>query len=375
MKILLAIRSLDFGGAERQWTLLAKELAKRNDIELHLCTLYGGGRLEYEIVGIPHTCLNKKGRGDLGFLLRYRKLLKEFRPDFIYSFMPEMNCFSVLCAAFLKAKVAFGLRSSGVNLRKLPFASKLYFYAQKFLSPFADVVICNSSDGVEFYKKCGFSAKKLRVVHNGIDTKRFCKKGQGFKKELGIPSDSFVFGISARMNFVKNYPLFAEVVKGFLESLEKEDLEKVAFVSLGKCDNAILKECLKILGNYQNKVLFLGAKNDVERYYPVFDCIVSTSSAESFSNSIAEGMACGCVPLVSNVGESRVIANFNQEDSYHFCFESGDKEMAILGFKELFALRDSKELESLKDKAREHIVNEFSVSKMLDNTLEILRSL
>lgn len=67
-KILLAIRSLDFGGAERQWVLLAKELAKDKSIDLHLCTIYGGGKLELEIQGIPHTCLNKKGHGDFGFL-------------------------------------------------------------------------------------------------------------------------------------------------------------------------------------------------------------------------------------------------------------------------------------------------------------------
>lgn len=104
IKILLAIRSLNFGGAERQWVLLAQELAKRSEVDLRLCTLYGGGRLEYEITGIPHICLHKKGRKDIGFLLRYRKVIKDFRPDCIYAFMPEMNIFSLFVVHFWAQK-------------------------------------------------------------------------------------------------------------------------------------------------------------------------------------------------------------------------------------------------------------------------------
>lgn len=100
IRILLAIRSLNFGGAERQWVLLAKELSKCPEVELRLCTLYAGGRLEYEVVGIPHICLHKKGRKDISFLFAYRKVIKDFRPHCIYAFMPEMNIFSLLCGAF-----------------------------------------------------------------------------------------------------------------------------------------------------------------------------------------------------------------------------------------------------------------------------------
>lgn len=46
------------------------------------------------------------------------------------------------------------------------------------------------------------------VVHNGIDTERFCPSDSStLKQELGIAQDCFVFGISARMNAVKDYPL------------------------------------------------------------------------------------------------------------------------------------------------------------------------
>lgn len=372
-KILLAIRSLDFGGAERQWVLLAKELAKNKSIDLHLCTIYGGGKLEPEIKEISHTCLNKKGRGDFGFLLRYYKLIKTLNPNCIYAFMPEMNLFSLLCGKLQKnkCKVVFGFRSSAINVSKLPFASKLYFYAQKLLSTYADAIICNSKDAINFYKSKGYFMNKAFVVHNGIDTKRFCPKDcSALKKELGIAQDCFIFGISARMNKVKDYPLFAKVAKDFLEGVEEKN--KVVFISLGKTDPKILEHCQTILSPYT--IEFLGAKNAVEDFYPLFDCIVSTSYTESFSNSIAEAMACGCVPIVSDVGESKIIANFKQ-DSYQFSFHPKDSKNALECFKSLYKLKDSTHFATLKQQAREHIIKEFSPEQMVAKTLEILKGL
>lgn len=372
-KILLAIRSLDFGGAERQWVLLAKELAKDKSIDLHLCTIYGGGKLELEIQDIPHTCLNKKGRGDFGFLSRYYKLIKAFNPNCIYAFMPEMNLFSLICGKLYKkeCKIVFGFRSSAINVSKLPFVSKLYFYAQKFLSSYANAIICNSQDAISFYKDKGYSMDRSFVVHNGIDTERFCPSDSStLKQELGIARDCFVFGISARMNAVKDYPLFASVAKEFLENLK--DKNKVAFISLGKTNPEIMEHCKAILAPYAME--FLGAKNSIERYYPLFDCIVSASYTESFSNSIAEGMACGCVPIVSDVGESKIIANFKQ-DSYQFCFNPKDVKGALECFQSLYALKNSSQLLMLKKQAREHIINAFSPKQMLAKTLEVLKGL
>ncbi|WP_297813532.1 glycosyltransferase [uncultured Helicobacter sp.] len=375
IRILLAIRSLNFGGAERQWVLLAKEIAKHPEVELRLCTLYGGGRLEYEITGISHICLHKKGRSDISFLSAYRKVIKDFRPHCIYAFMPEMNIFSLICSAFLGTKVIFGFRSSSIEVNKLSLASKLYFYTQRLLSRFADAIVCNSYDALRFYQSKGYYMKKALVVYNGIDTTRFNRRDiKRFKKELGIAENIFVFGIVARMDKVKDYPLFARVAKEFIEQSKVQGESEVAFIALGKCEEKILKDCLNILGETQHKVLFLGAKNDVEAYYPLFDCILSTSYTESFSNSIAEGMACGCVPIVSDVGESKIIANFGQ-DSYSFFFPPKEEKSALKCLESLYALRNSNQLESLKAQSRAQIVEKFSVDSMVSTTLKILTSL
>lgn len=365
-KILLVIRSLFIGGAERQWVLLARGLAQKQEVDLLLCTLYSGGELVDEIKGIPHFCLHKKGKGDFLFLWRYRKLLKEFQPACIYAFMPDSNLFSLLASSFLKIPVIWGFRSSGIDITKLSLFSKIYFYLQKFLSSKATAIICNSSDAISFYKNIGYHMEKAKIIYNGIDTTKFFPKPSNtLKSSLQIPEDAFIFGIAARMDKVKDYPLLA---KGAREILAKN--QKVFFIAIGKINVEILKECETILGEFKKQFLFLGIQKDTQIFYSLFDCILSTSYTESFSNSIAEAMACECIPLVSDVGESKIIANFGQ--NYPYYFPKKDLESFCKGLNSILILQKDS-LQKLKKQAREHILQNFSAQKMVESTLKELK--
>ena len=369
-KILLAIRSLDLGGAERQFVLLAQALQKQAEVETLVCTLYGGGVLEADLEGIPFICIHKKGKSDFLFLRRYRKVIAEYSPNVIYSFMPDMNLFS-LFASLKQCKIVWGFRSSSIEVSSLSFFSKLYFYTQRFFSPFADRIICNSCDAIAFYKKYHYTMEKAAVVHNGIDINRFYRQDLEaceLKKNLNIPQDYFVFGLSARMDIIKDYPLLARAAREILQKYSA-----IVFVALGKINPTILQECQAILGEFEKYFLFLGAKKDIERYYRCFDCILSTSYTESFSNSIAEAMASGAIPIVSDCGESAIIANFNQ-DCYTYLFAPRDLQGLLLALESLLQIRENKELvESLKIQAIEHIKEHFSPQKMCEETLKILR--
>lgn len=366
IKILLVIRSLFIGGAERQWVLLAKGLAQIQEVELLLCTFYQGGQLENEIAGIPHICLHKKGKGDFLFLWRYRQIIKSFNPSCIYAFMPDSNLFSLFASASLKIPVIWGFRSSNIEIKNLSLFSKLYFYTQKLFSSKAAAIICNSNHAIDFYQNMGYCMQKAKVIYNGIDTQYFTPQDSShLKKTLDILQDSFVFGISARMDKVKDYPLLA---KGAREILPK--YPKVIFIAIGKINPEILQECQNILGEYQKRFLFLGIQKEVEQFYSLFDCIISTSYTESFSNSIAEAMACECIPLVSDAGESKVIANFGQ--SYSYIFPPKDLQSFCAGLESVLNLEKDK-LQIAKKNARLHILNNFSVEKMVKDTLEVLK--
>src|SRR5258708_39024873 len=104
MKVMLLIRSLDVGGAERQVVDLAKGLGRRNH-EVLVATFYQAGALAGELdgAGVRRISLGKRGRWDiLSFSVRLRRLLTREPPAGLYSWLGVPN----LLSAFLVQTIA-----------------------------------------------------------------------------------------------------------------------------------------------------------------------------------------------------------------------------------------------------------------------------
>jgi glycosyltransferase involved in cell wall biosynthesis len=154
---------------------------------------------------------------------------------------------------------------------------------------------------------------------------------------------------------IKGYDIFAKA----LNKLFKEfDIEvKIA----GDGDKKIKNDFLNIL---EYDVELLGDISDIERFYNDIDILISASYMEGFSNSIAEAMACEVACVVTDVGDSKVIVGDtgivvkpNEEELY-----KGIKTMLNLDYK------------SLGKKARQRVIENFSIEKMINNTQkEILK--
>src|SRR5437899_2959369 len=97
MRILILLRGLDVGGAERQAVALARELAHRHTVVM--VTFYQGGALEGQLegTGVFVVSARKKSRWDtIGFGVRLIRLLRLYAPDVIYSYLPVQNISAVL---------------------------------------------------------------------------------------------------------------------------------------------------------------------------------------------------------------------------------------------------------------------------------------
>jgi len=337
MKLLLAIRSLNIGGAERQFI----ELVKNIDFPVYVVTMYGGV-LEDEIKNLNHVKyfnLEKKGRYDIEFFFKYKKLLKEINPDIIYSWMGEMSLFS-LWAKPKNSKIVWGIRSSNMDFSQYGKFNLFVYKLQKFFSRYVDKFIFNSFDAVDFYKKEGFKIKNYSVVYNGIDTDRF--------KRFSYP-DKLTIGIVARIDKMKGYIIFAKAIK---EILEKYDIRVIA---IGSGDEEIKKEVLKIA-----PIEFLGGMREVEKGYNKINILVSSSIfGEGFSNSIAEGMSCECACVVSDVGDSKKIVG-----DLGVVVKPNSVEDLYKGIEKMI---NSNYIEIGK-KSRKRVIDNFSIDKMVERT-------
>ena len=98
IRIAFLIRSLGYGGAERQLTTLVKALDK-NCFDVTVITFYPGGPFEKELgdSNVRLICLGKRGRWDvIPFLWRLVGELRRLRPEILHSYLVEPNVIAVL---------------------------------------------------------------------------------------------------------------------------------------------------------------------------------------------------------------------------------------------------------------------------------------
>jgi len=360
IKLFLSIRSLDIGGAERQFIELIKHIDKTK-FSVTVCTMYGGVQEDIvkDIPDIAYYNLEKKGRYDFfDFYKKYKKLLNEINPDVIYSFLGEMSLFSLWCKS-KKTKLIWGFRASNMDLKRYGKVPQILFWLQKKFSSRVDKIITNSNASIEFHKSRGFFMDRAIVIYNGIDTNRFKRdkqKRKEFREKYNLSKNDIAIGIVARIDYMKGYTIFAKSAK---ELLEKYD--NLKFFSIGDGDINIKKECEKILGEFNNtKFIWLGNQKKVEEFYSGFDISSSSSSfGEGFSNSIAEAMSCEIPCIATDVGDSKVIIG-----ECGVAVKPNSVEDFSKGIEKLI----KKDLKELGICSRERIIKNFSIEKMVKKT-------
>lgn len=316
------IRSLNFGGAERQLVTLAKALSEQHQI--YLLHFYGGP-LEQELKGsgVEVISLQKKGRWDLvGFFFRLIENLKQIKPQILHGYMDGPNILSVFVKLFCPGmKIIWGIRASFIDFSRSDLFVRMANRAERILSRFADLIIFNSKAGLQFFQANGFPKSKSRVVPNGIDIHRFRPNDilrKKFREELNIPEDCILIGNVGRMVPQKDHKTFLKAAQLF----NKSD-RKIRFLCIGagpeefKNELVAYGEGLDLGGN----ILWLKPRNQMEEVYAGLDILTLCSLGEGFSNVIGEAMACGVPCVVTDVGDSAWIVG-----SYGFVIPTANPE-------------------------------------------------
>lgn len=170
---------------------------------------------------------------------------------------------------------------------------------------FSDLIITVSQfSKSEILKYTKVKGEKIKVIYNGIDTKRFkvCPNEEKIKikNKYNLP-DKFLF-------FVGNVKPHKNL-KGLLRAFERiiRDERDIFLVITGKKEGFIKgdKEIFKILNNkyLKDKVIFTGYvdNEDLPILYNLADLFVFPSFYEGFGLPPLEAMACGCPSVVSKI--------------------------------------------------------------------------
>lgn len=366
MKTIFLIRSLNYGGAERQIVALAKGLQERGHSVL-VAVFYSGGPLEKDLrdSGVPVNMLGKHGRWDVfPFLWRLISLVRHEKPDILHGYLPVPDLLTVLFKPlFPRIRMVWGVRASNVDLSRYDLLSRVVFRLECFFSRFAGLIIVNSNAGRDYHLKHGFPEGKMVVVPNGIDTERFVHDPEARKKmrnEWGIADNEKLIGIVARLDPMKDHQTFLKAA-----SLLAKGRDDVRFICVGD-GPATYKSELKRLSRelgLEKKLIWAGAYRDMPAVYNAIDIVTSSSYGEGFPNVIGEAMACGVPCVATDVGDSALIVG-----DAGVVVPPKNPERLASGIRALLdrACADSGE------KARRRIIEHFSLNSMVQKTEAIL---
>lgn len=309
--MLFLARSLNVGGAERQLCVLARELKARG-CDVSIVVFYGDGVMEAQVreSGIRVIDLAKKGRWNIvSFGVRLHRTFQRERPDIVYSFLCVPNILAALSKPLLpRTKFVWGVRASGMDSTKYDWTFKILWRIECALSPFADLVICNSNAGREHAAKHGFPHESMVVINNGIDTVCFRPDDnarRSVRAQWRISDDEILIGLVARLDPMKGHRTFLEAAA--MVGGERRD---VRFVCVGDGPDAYKRELVaraQRLG-LERSVVWPGARDDMPAVNAALDIACSSSSfGEGFSNAVAEAMASEVPCVVTDVGDSSAV--------------------------------------------------------------------
>lgn len=368
-RIVFLARKLDQGGAERQLVTLAKELKnRRHDVQVVL--FYSGGAYDSELAdaGVPVHFVWKRGRWDvIGFLVRLVRILRRLQPAAVYSFLDAPNILSaMLYPAMGSPRLIWSIRAAGMEMRHYDWLIRLISRLEAGLSWTADVIVANSYAGSAWAVSRGFPAARMAVVENGIDTERFRFDRNGrelFRREWKVGADETAIGLVARFDPMKDHETFLRAAA----TLAK-DHGGLRFVCVGGGPGDYvrrMRQLSEFLG-LDRLITWAGPQSDMPAVYSALDIASSSSSfGEGFSNAIAEAMACGVPCVVTDVGDSaRIVGTLGE------VVPPRDPDAFAAALGEM--IRRLEKEADLGRRARERIIAEFSLERMVTRTEQIL---
>lgn len=216
-------------------------------------------------------------------------------------------------------------------------------YFAKFVLKHANIVLAVSeftkSEVLKYAKP-----KNLMVVYNGVDIEKFNPDGE--KEDIALT----VGGIDELTVKRKGFETFVKVAKY---------LPDIKFVLLGKhIDNSV--DRLKYIAT--PNVEFTGLVSDKElfKWYQKAKVYCQLSYYESFGMAPAEGMACGCVPVVTDRGALPEVVG-----DTGFCVPYGNTETTVEAIKK--ALNSNK-----GEDVRGRVKNMFPIEKREKELMKII---
>ena len=233
---------------------------------------------------------------------------------------------------------------------KIDTTKKMLAYKTRLLKKINPIVVCPSNWLAERVKVAYPFLKTVKMIPNGVDTTVFKPMDKNtVRSKLGLPADAFLLLFAAELA-TKNPFKGGEVIENLIE---KSTFENCYFVTIGG-------ETSK-KSDYHIPFGYISDQEKMAELYAASDLMLYPTRADNLPLVVLEAMSCGLPVIASSIGGIPEIINDSENG-----FLVSDYTFTALFEEILMKYRNFTEIEKhiLSEKARNTILNKFSLTKM-----------
>jgi len=305
------------------------------------------------------TCLEAKD--NIRLVLQYKKIItycKEHQIDLIHCHLPWAG----FVGRLVHKKTEIPVIYTEHNMQER------YHIATKSINKlsfnFQSLALGVSQDVTNSINRNIHPEIPVRTLLNGVNTDSFRSSGNSIiRSELRIPHNAIVIGNVAVFRFQKRLVEWLQVINMLQE--KNKNIYGIV-VGAGPLEEEIKNEW-KALG-LENIVFFPGLKTDVKPYFEAMDIFMMSSSFEGLPIALLEAMSMECAVVSTDAGGIKEVIR-NKEDGLICKVEEWQKLSDLCQT----LIDDPEQLKNYKKAARERVLKNFSLKRMVDE-LEVIYS-
>ena len=307
-RILHIISSLEQHGTTKQLRLVAEGLAARGD-DVHVCVLSGGTPGTYAWCAalaenhVDTSVLTHRSTCDASCLVPLYRTIRRHQPDVVHTWLAAGNLFGRIAAR------AAGAAHTVASIRDMdPFAHAWRWPAERWLAKRTDAIVVNSSAVREHAIRHGIDSRKLHTITNAAcSASRSSYTRDELLDDLNLPPDTRLLGTVGPLVRTKNLKQLIWVGDIF-----KSIHEPVHFLVMGDGPQRWRLERFARQIEIDDRVHFLGHRDDVLDILPHLDVYLSASQHEGCPNGLLEAMAAGVPAVVTNISGHRDLVHHGE---------------------------------------------------------------
>jgi glycosyltransferase involved in cell wall biosynthesis len=362
MRVLQIIPTFDQAGAEKQFSLLCCNLPG-DEFEVHACALTRTGPYEEMLRAhnVPVTIIGKRAKIDPFAYWHLRQLITRLKPDVVQTWLFAANSYGRAAAVSCRVPVVIGSEQCAD-----PWKRWFELAIDRRLARRSARIVVNGTGVRDFYLRAGIAADKFVLIPNGIEPHPKSPLSRTeLLNQLKLPPQSRLVATIARLwpqKRVRDIIWAAELL-----TIARDD---VHVLIIGDGPERAALERFRDQVQLQDRVHFLGHRNDVVQIIEHLDALWLASGFEGLPNVIMEAMAAGVPVVATNIPGNRDLV---VPEKTGYLIPVGDRS-ALAGWTHQL-LENPDRARAMGAAGRQEMIDKYPIANMVDQHAALYREL